>query len=41
MHLLYVALTRALHEQIVIYDKNITKPLEDKIKKNKVLKKYK
>ena len=39
MHLLYVALTRALHEQIVIYDKNITKPLEDKIKKNKVLKK--
>lgn len=39
MHLLYVALTRALHEQIIMYDKNITKPLEDEIQKNMVLKK--
>ena len=41
MHLLYVASTRALHEQIILYNDNITKPFEDKINKNKILKKTK
>lgn len=39
MHLLYVASTRALHEQLVLYNKNITIPYRDKIQPKKVLKK--
>ena len=39
MHLLYVALTRALHEQIILYDKNITKPLEENVQEDNVLRK--
>ncbi len=41
MHLLYVASTRALHEQVVLYNKTITKPFQTEIKKNMVLKKTK
>ncbi len=37
MHLLYVASTRALHEQLVLYNKNITLPYKDKVQKAKVL----
>ncbi len=39
MHLLYVALTRALHEQIIMYDKNITNVLENNVANVKVMKK--
>ena len=41
MHLLYVASTRALHEQVIMYNNCITKPFESNINKNKVLKKVK
>lgn len=34
MHLLYVASTRALHEEVILYNKNITKPYEDCITKD-------
>ena len=37
MKLLYVALTRALHELEVIYSGEITKPLSNYVKKNKQL----
>lgn len=37
MHLLYVASTRALHEQVIMYSKEITKPYQNEIKKNKVI----
>ena len=39
MHLLYVALTRALHEQIIMYDKKITNVLENNAVNVKVMKK--
>ena len=32
MKLLYVAVTRALHELDIVYSGNITKPLEEKAK---------
>ena len=41
MHLLYVASTRALHEQVIMYNNCITKPFESNVNKNKVLKKVK
>lgn len=41
MHLLYVAVTRALHEEIIIYNKEITNPLKKRISSNKVLKRKK
>lgn len=34
MHLLYVASTRALHEQVIMYNKEITKPYQNEIQKN-------
>ncbi len=34
MHLLYIATTRALHEQVVVYNKEIVKPFKDEIKNN-------
>ncbi len=37
MHLLYVASTRALHEQVVLYNKDITKPFKGEVQKPKVL----
>lgn len=40
MHLLYVANTRALHEQVIMYSRNITKPFKQEIN-NKVLRKTK
>ena len=39
MHLLYVASTRALHEQLVLYNKEITKPFKEAIQPPKTLKK--
>lgn len=36
MHLLYVASTRALHEQIILYDKKITPVYEENLEKTKV-----
>jgi DNA helicase-2/ATP-dependent DNA helicase PcrA len=39
MHLLYVATTRALHEQVVMYDGEITLPLKGQLKQDKVLSK--
>ncbi len=39
MHLLYVALTRALHEQVIMYDKKITNVLENNAANVKVMKK--
>lgn len=39
MHLLYVASTRALHEQLVLYNKEITKPFKEAIQSPKTLKK--
>lgn len=38
MHLLYVASTRALHELVILYDKNLTKVYEDNLEKSKVKK---
>ena len=35
MKLLYVAVTRALHELDIVYSGNLTKPLENHFKKNK------
>lgn len=35
MKLLYVAITRALHELDIVYAENLTKPLENRVKKNK------
>lgn len=35
MKLLYVAITRALHELDIVYSGNLTKPLEERLKKNK------
>ena len=35
MKLLYVAVTRALHELDIVYSGNLTKPLENHLKKNK------
>lgn len=35
MKLLYVAITRALHELNIVYSGNLTKPLEERLKKNK------
>ena len=35
MKLLYVAITRALHELDIVYSGNLTKPLENHLKKNK------
>ena len=34
MHLLYVACTRSLHEQIILYKGQLTKPFENKVKHN-------
>lgn len=39
MHLLYVASTRALHEQVIFYSKEITKPYQNEIQNNITLKK--
>ena len=41
MHLLYVAMTRALHELAVSYDKNLTMPLVQNLEKQSALKKTK
>lgn len=41
MHLLYVAMTRALHEQVVSFNKELTKPLQGEIQTDKILKKQK
>jgi len=37
MHLLYVATTRALHEQVIMYDREITLPFREQIKQAKTL----
>ena len=37
MHLLYVATTRALHEQIIMYDGEIVKPFKNEIKQSQTL----
>ena len=39
MHLLYVATTRALHEQMIMYNKEITEPFKKEIKINNDVKK--
>jgi len=39
MHLLYVACTRALHEEIILYDDQPAKPFENKTKENICIKK--
>ncbi len=36
MKLLYVAITRALHELDIVYTGNLTKPLENRVKKNNI-----
>ena len=41
MHLLYVASTRALHEQVIMYNKEIVKPFECELKTNKKIVKMK
>ena len=41
MHLLYVAMTRALHELVVSYDNNLTMPLEENLERQSELKKIK
>jgi len=38
MHLLYVASTRALHEMVILYDKNLTKVYDENIEKSKIKK---
>lgn len=37
MHLLYVATTRALHEQVIVYNKELTRAFNNKIEKPKTL----
>lgn len=39
MHLLYVACTRALHEQIILYKGQLAKPFENRIKNNTLVRK--
>ena len=41
MHLLYVASTRALHEQVIMYNKQITKPFENEVQNSKTFVKIK
>ena len=41
MHLLYVAVTRALHEQSIIYNKEITSPFKKRIQNSKILERRK
>lgn len=41
MHLLYVASTRALHEQVIVYNRQITKPFQNEIQKGKTFLKAK
>ena len=37
MKLLYVAVTRALHELDIVHSGNLTKPLENHLKKTKII----